>query len=448
MNFTNIHRIYFLGIGGIGMSALARYFLSEGKKVYGYDKTPSTLTSTLQKEGAKISFTSSTENIPRNIDLVVYTPAIPKTNTLFQYFIKSEIPIEKRAKTLGNISKKFRTIAVAGTHGKTTTSAIISHILHQSNIGCNALIGGIMTQYKTNVILNKKSNILVVEADEYDRSFLHLSPEISIINSIDEDHLDVYHSEELFIQGFKDFASLTKKQLICPLELSGVFSNTTQTFDIENSKANVFTKNIVAQKGIFKADIISENTSNTISTMLAGNHNLKNILASYLVCKNIGLSEQEIIKGICSFQGIKRRFEWINTDSSLPIIDDYAHHPTEINAAILTFKTLYPSLKITVVFQPHLFSRTRDFMKQFAVSLSSCDRLFLLDIYPARETQIEGITSKKLGSFIQNTEIHYVTLNNIIKEIKKQNHQAILILGAGDISTKVQEIKEAVLQAI
>ncbi len=430
----NIKHVFFVGIGGIGMSALARYFLKKGACVYGYDQNKTALTQELEKQGAVIYYQTHLKAIERPIDLVVITPAIPDTNLFISYAKAQDIPLKKRAEVLGLISRDYKTIAVAGTHGKTSTSAIIADALHKSDLGCTAFIGGILTEYNTNFLYNDQSPYLVVEADEFDRSFLHLNPWISIIGSIEADHLDIYENQEYFTASFIEFARLTQEKLIVHHPLKSLFNHPLQTFSTRNKTADLFSSYPVVNKEI------------SIHPRLPGEHNLLNTLAAVLALETLGLKRKVVQSLLNDFKGVKRRFEYVLNTPEAVVIDDYAHHPTEIKYAIQTARDRHPEKPLTVVFQPHLFSRTRDFMDDFALELRRADTLFLLDIYPARESPIEGINSQVLCDKISPyIPAKCSTKKTLTKDLSKKKHPLILILGAGDIYLCIDRIKQHVL---
>ncbi len=444
MNLKNCKKIYFLGIGGIGMSALARYFKLLGKEVAGYDKTETDLTKSLVKEGIPVYYQEEIGHISSNTDLVVYTPAIPKDHQELLYVQQREIPLKKRAEVLGIISKNYQSVAVAGTHGKTTTSSIIAHIMYSSNIGCNAFVGGIMNNYNTNVLLHEHSDWVVLEADEYDRSFMHLHPKICIINSIDADHLDIYGSHDEVKNSYVRFSHQLQQNgtLICHHAIKNTFPHAQYTFSVENPKADIFASQI--QKGYYgtKATIHIQalHEQMQIEAPIFGNHNLENVLAAILATRLAGVTTQQITHSLQQFKGIKRRFEIAYKSQTSIVIDDYAHHPTELNSVIHTVREYFPNQALTIVFQPHLFSRTRDFYDDFAVSLSLADHVLLLDIYPAREKPIEGVSSEILLSKIHNPSKKLIQKHELYDAVKNNLPGVILMAGAGDIDVLVHTL--------
>lgn len=433
--------IFFIGIGGIGMSALARYFHSVGKSVYGYDRTNTELTRELEKIGMSIHYTDDVNNIPSSLTkentLVVITPAIPKSHSEWNYFIDNGFEIKKRSEVLGLITKDTYCFAVAGTHGKTTTTAILGHILHQSGVDVTAFVGGIVENYHSNLIGNGKT-VTVVEADEFDRSFLKLYPDMACVTSMDTDHLDIYGDSSHIEDSFREFANKIqdKTKLFAPTDLS---LNATK---IGFSQSDSFqAENIRIENGAYVFDVhTTEETIKDIRFHLFGKHNLSNALMALSMAKTYGISDENIRKALESFKGIERRFSYKIKTDNLVLIDDYAHHPTEINAVYKAVKELYPTRKNLVIFQPHLFSRTRDFLEGFAESLSQFDEVILLDIYPARELPIEGITSGLLLEKINNSNKKLVSKQELDNEVLTSNAQIIAMVGAGDIGEMVMPL--------
>lgn len=441
MNLDNIHNVYFIGIGGIGMSAIANYFKSNGKNVGGFDKTPTEITTDLNNMGIQIHFEDavaliSNEFKNKSNTIVIYTPAVSKNHTELNYFINNDFTVLKRSEILGEITKNTFCFAVAGTHGKTTTSTILGHVLKEASTNATSFLGGISENYNSNLILGG-SEISVVEADEFDRSFLKLSPTIACITSMDADHLDIYGDHSALEQSFKDFAAKVSKTLIVRkgLPVEGI------TFGIEE-QADFDAQNIRIENGayIFDVKTPSENIKN-VKINLPGKHNVLNAVAALAMANSFGISLQVIAKALLTFKGIKRRFSYrINTEN-LVLIDDYAHHPTEINAVVSSVRELYPTKKVLGVFQPHLYSRTRDFIDDFAASLSEFDELILLDIYPARELPIAGVNSEWLLSKVSIEKKQISTKENLVENIVKSQAQIIVIIGAGDIGELVVNIK-------
>lgn len=446
MNLNQIHNVYFIGIGGIGMSALARYFQNIGKNVSGYDKTPTMLTNELIAGGIEIHFEDNINLIPKNYSkedtLVVYTPAVKQLSE-WEYFKENNFTIKKRAEVLGIITKDTFCFAVAGTHGKTTTSSILGHILYESGEDVTAFLGGIVENYHSNLIGSGKT-ITVVEADEFDRSFLHLHPNIACVTSMDADHLDIYGDKNAIEDSFREFADkvVDKTKLFVPkgLPLEGL------TIAI-NEEATFKAFNIRIEKSSYVFDV--QTPSETIQNImfgLPGHHNLMNALMALAMAKTYGSPTESIAKALASFKGVQRRFSYQIKSENLVYIDDYAHHPTEINAVHQAVRELYPDQKVLAVFQPHLFSRTKDFADDFAKSLSQFDEILLLDIYPARELPMEGITSTWLLSKIENVNKRLISKEDLIPTILKNDATVIVTIGAGDIGELVPSIKKALLK--
>ncbi len=449
MNLNQIHNIYFIGIGGIGMSALARYFMHLGKNVAGYDKTPTILTSELQAQGIKICFKDDValiDKVFKNEEntLVVTTPAVPKSHQQWQFFISHDFEIKKRAEVLGIITQDTFSFAVAGTHGKTTTSSILGHILYHSNVDVTAFLGGIVEGYNSNLIGNGTS-VSVVEADEFDRSFLHLYPNLACVTSIDADHLDVYGNANEIEASFREFAAkVLPENLFVPVDLP-LKGNTVAI----NKPADYSVQNIRIKEGYYHFDIHTRvEIIPNVKFALPGHHNLSNALIAFAMAKKYGIATQKIIDALATFSGVRRRFSFQIRTESLVYIDDYAHHPTEIDAVHQAIRELYPEKKVLAVFQPHLYSRTQDFANEFAVSLSNFDTIFLLDIYPAREEAIEGVTSEWLLKKVKNQNKKLIKRETIIDEIKSQDFDVLVTLGAGDIGEMVKTIKEQLNETI
>ncbi|HKK77267.1 MAG TPA: UDP-N-acetylmuramate--L-alanine ligase [Saprospiraceae bacterium] len=445
MQLNDIKTIYFVGIGGIGMSALARYFNGRGVAVHGYDRTSTPLTVALEAEGMHIHYQEAPELIPDQVDLVVYTPAVPNTHRELQYFKTHGFPIKKRAEVLGIISRSKKTVAIAGTHGKTTTSSITAHLLQEGGLDCTAFLGGIAQNYGSNYI-DGQSEWVVVEADEFDRSFLHLSPDLSGILSMDADHLDIYgDAQSLLETGFQAFAKKRKPggKLWVQQDFVSDFSGQERVASFGLETGTYRAEQIRVEGGYFCFDYTNPNIRmKDLRFTMPGRHNVENATLAITIALELGISETAIRKGLQNFKGIQRRFELVYRDEEIAFYDDYAHHPTELKAAINAARALFPERKITGVFQPHLFSRTRDFADGFAEALSTLDELLLLDIYPARELPIEGVTSDWLAQKIKNTNVHRVQLDNALDTIKKKVPEVLLTLGAGDISTLVPQIKQ------
>ena len=439
--------MYFLGIGGIGMSALARYFHKQGYAVSGYDKTSSPLTEKLIAEGIQIHFEENIDLIPDNLFMAVYTPAIPKDNVEYQFLEKSGILFLKRSQLLGLITKDKTTFAIAGTHGKTSTSAIAAHILHKEKL-ITAFIGGITTNYNSNLIYDKFSDIILVEADEYDRSFLTLYPDIAVITAIDADHLDVYEDKKNMTASFSNFANNIKKggTLIVKeslLEHINTHANV-KTYGVECKKSDYYATNIRIKNGKQYFDIVTPHGIIERNSFAAeGLHNIENAVAAVAIADLTEMNHQTIKERLASYKGVKRRFEYIIRKKQFIYIDDYAHHPQEIKACVASVKMMHPNKKLCGIFQPHLYSRTRDFADEFAQSLEELDQIILLDIYPARELPIENVTSEMLFKKINKSEKIVLKKEEIIPYLKTINIEVLITMGAGDIDRLVPEIKKA-----
>ena len=453
MNLQDIEKVYFIGIGGIGMSALARYFKQRGAAVFGYDKTSSDLTKKLVKEGIKIHYDAAVESIPEKIDLVVYTPAVGEENVELKYFRTHNFVLKKRAEVLGIISQNKRMIAIAGTHGKTTTSAIIAYVLRVGGVDCTAFLGGISQNFASNFIAGK-SEWVVAEADEYDRSFLQLNPEIALILSMDADHLDVYGNEHSVRDSFKAF---TKK-----VKAGGkVFLRNRLTINYDKNDIdtmphlNIDFDSFGVEDGLYRAENLSVEAGYMVFDFLSpierienirfplpGRHNVENAVAAITIALQLGLKGEVIKKALAFFKGIKRRFEFIYRDENCVYIDDYAHHPVELVAVINAARTFFPNRKITGIFQPHLYSRTKDFANEFAKALDELDELLLMEIYPARESAIPGVNSTMILDRMKNPNKNIVSKEELLSVLKSKELEVLISLGAGDIGTFVSAIKK------
>ena len=444
MNLSQIHNVFFIGIGGIGMSALARYFRNIGKTVAGYDKTPTALTNEMVAQGFPIHFEDDINLIPDTFkpenSLVVITPAVPKDHSQWKHFTEGGFQVMKRAQVLGLITKDTYCFAVAGTHGKTTTSGILGHILYESGVDVTAFVGGIVENYNSNLIGSGKS-VTVVEADEFDRSFLHLHPDMACVTSMDADHLDIYGTVDSIQDSFREFAAKISdaKNLFVPLGMAldgtsvGIGGNALYT-----------AQNIRIEKGAYLFDAHTpRQIIRDIRFCLPGHHNLMNALMALAMAENYGVDAAKIATALGTFAGIRRRFSYQIRRDDKVYVDDYAHHPTEIDAVHQALRELYPGQKILIAFQPHLFSRTRDFASGFAKSLSAFDEVLLLDIYPARELPMEGITSAWLLEKIKNPNKKLVSKDQLINDLRVSDATVIATVGAGDIGEMVVQIKQA-----
>ena len=447
MELKNIQRVYLIGIGGIGMSGLARYFHHLGCVVCGYDKTSTELTTELQQEGIPVIFDDSEAFVPTSFHLpdehtlIIYTPAIPKDSLILNFFKNSGFELFKRSQVLGIISRGMYTIAVAGTHGKTTTSTMIAHILKYSGKDCSAFLGGISTNYHTNVLYGK-NNIVVVEADEYDRSFLTLYPDIAIITSMDADHLDIYGDHRHLTESFKLFASQIKPggKLI---HKKGLPLETGFTYAVE-AEADASGSNIRVENGNFYFDFDNGKVAiGDIELGIPGTHNVENAVAAIEAALLVDVSPDAIKRALGGFKGVKRRFEYIVKNDKHIYIDDYAHHPEELKACIRSIKRLYPDKKLTAIFQPHLYTRTRDFADGFAEALDLADELIMLDIYPARELPIEGVSAEMILERMKMWNKRKCGKQEAVEIIKNEKPELLLTVGAGDIDQLVQPLKHA-----
>ncbi len=443
--------IYFLGIGGIGMSALARYFNERGFLVGGYDKTPSPLTDELEKEGIATHFEDLGTNIPAGFSdpettLVIYTPAIPKNLGELNFLRDSGFTLLKRAQVLGLITQNSRGLGVAGTHGKTTTSTMLTHILNESHLKCSAFLGGISSNFNSNFVSSTESDLTVIEADEFDRSFLQLHPFASIITSTDADHLDIYGDASVFLEGFQLYANqIHPDGLVVMRKGLQLTSGAKITSYAINEEADYSGHNLVINGGRFYMDVQAPTFEwKNVELGLPGIHNAENALACIALCSFLGLSESEIRGGLKTFKGVKRRFEYQVRTEKLVYIDDYAHHPTEIKALVDSIRLIYPGKKVTGIFQPHLFSRTRDFMPGFVSELSKLDELILMPIYPAREEPIPGVSSDLLFEDCTNKEKLLLNPDAVVERVTKYTEGVILTIGAGDIDRIVPKIKNGI----
>ena len=466
-NLSSIKSLYFIGAGGIGMSNLVRYFLFKGKNVAGYDRTESSLTRQLNAEGASIHYEDNIDLIPeiyksKEETLVVYTPAIPNTHSELKYFKDNGFEIMKRAQVLGEITKTNRGLCVAGTHGKTTTSSMVAHLLKQSHVDCNALLGGILKNYDSNLLLSDKSDLTVIEADEYDRSFHWLSPYMAIITSADPDHLDIYGTEEAYRESFEHFTSLIREDgvllikegvEITPRLKKNVKLYNYETFSPPDSLQRVLTHKIkadfrsenirIGNGEIFFDFVTPEEIIKDVQLGVPVKINIENAIAAMGIAWLNGVTAEELKNGMKTFQGAKRRFDFhIKTEKKV-LIEDYAHHPEELAASISSVKELYPEKKLTVIFQPHLYSRTKDFYKEFANALSLSDETILLDIYPAREKPLEGITSELILDNMPDMKKRICSKSELPAVIKNGDYEVILMAGAGDIELLIESVKQS-----
>ena len=468
-------RVYFLGIGGIGMSALARYYIGRGHEVAGYDRTRTVLTESLEREGMAIHYTEDVTKVMPNPDLVIYTTAILKTHAEWIFLQEKGVPFKKRAEVLGMLSNEHKCIAVAGTHGKTTTSSIVTHLLRTGGIDCTAFLGGISNNLKSNFV-EGTSDWVVVEADEFDRSFMQLYPTITVVNSTDPDHLDIYGTAAALEEAYADFVNQTqaggtvfyRNGISLALKEGDKVAFKQHSFDVvtsnthnatnsaaDDTKAGVFEPenqtiackyyacNIHVSEGFFVFDYVSPHgTMKELIFTLPGAHNVANATAAIAVAETLGVTEEKIREGLRSFAGIHRRFDWVVRNDTTVYIDDYAHHPTELRAAIDAARQLFPERRITGIFQPHLYSRTRDFVHGFAEALDRLDEVILLPIYPARELPMEGVESEIIRNLMHNPRVRIMPKDKIVEYLRQHRPEVLLTLGAGDIDTLVKPIKE------
>lgn len=449
MNKVAKRKIYFLGIGGIGMSALARYFHKKGCVVLGYDKTESPLTRKLEDEGILIHYEDNPNLLSDDIDLVIMTPAIPKDSLQLQWFKDNKIRITKRAEVLGELSRLTKSVAVAGTHGKTTVTAIVTHLLNYSGKRMSAFIGGIAKNINSNVIVgDEKDEVMVMEADEFDRSFLHLSPYISIVTSIDADHLDIYGDEQELVKSFNEFVAKTSENgvVIYNHKLPVTTDRKHLTYGFED--ADVMARNLRIENALTKFSLVTKEGVGLgeFEMRLYGKHNVMNAMAAIMACFQLKIDMKDIREGLATFKGVQRRFDIRYKDDEVCYIDDYAHHPEEIKASLSAVREIFPTKELTLVFQPHLFTRTRDFMDEFADALSQADKLILMEIYPAREKPISGITSSVLLDKISCKQKQICQKDELLDVIQSSRPELLVTMGAGDIDRFVPSI-EMLLQS-
>lgn len=453
MNINAISSIYFLGAGGIGMSALIRFFLSKGKNVGGYDRTPSELTTKLMEEGALLHFEDNIELIGTEFKdkyntLVIVTPAIPKTNLELNYFISNGFTIMKRSQVLGTLTQTSKGLCVAGTHGKTTTSTMAAHLLYQSEVGCNAFLGGISKNYDTNLLLSASSEYVVIEADEFDRSFHWLTPFATIVTATDADHLDIYGTKGAYLESFSHYTSLIKSggYLIVHegLEFKPRVNENVTKYSYAKESGDFHAENIRIGNGEIVFDFVSPlgNIPN-IQLGVPVLVNVENGIAAMALAQLAGVSSEEIKKGMASFKGVERRFDFKIKNDRTVLLTDYAHHPAEIRESILSLKALYPNRKVAGIFQPHLYSRTNDFYQEFAESLSLLDEVILTEIYPARELPIPGVTSKLIFDNLRSGMIKQMCeKSNVVSLVEREKTDVLIVLGAGDIDKYVPQLVE------
>lgn len=448
MELKNIHTIYFIGIGGIGMSALARYFKRQGADVHGYDRTASALTHALQDEGMFVHYDDNPALIPANVDLAVYTPAVPADLAELQHFRSGNIPLVKRAEVLGIISRSKHSIAVGGTHGKTSTSSMTAHLLRACGVDATAFVGGLAPNLGNSNYAEGSSDWVVAEADEYDRSFLHLHPDVAVINAIDADHLDIYGSAEAVRDSYTQFAQQVKPggKLLLKYGLELAEDLPAVRFGIDHGDCRA--SNLRIESGYTVFDLTLDGAMPAmhfegLKLPFPGRHNVENACAAIAAALIGGADPAKIAAALADFRGVKRRFEYILRTEKTVYIDDYAHHPAELEAVIGAARSLYPGKTLSAVFQPHLYSRTRDFAEGFAEALDKVDVLYLLDIYPARELPMEGVDVFTITNTMHKAKVHYCTMDNVVDLIRREKPHLLLSLGAGSIDTLVEPIKNA-----
>ena len=453
MEINSIKAVYFIGIGGIGMSAIARYFLNKGILVGGYDRTPSDLTQKLEEEGALIHYEENVALIPeackdKDSALIIYTPAIPASHQELVYFKENQFDLQKRAQVLGTLTRAHKGLCVAGTHGKTTTTSMTAHILHNSHVDCNAFLGGITKNYGTNYILSAKSDYVVIEADEFDRSFHWLSPYASVITATDPDHLDIYGTKEAYLESFAKYSSLIQPGgylvLHKDLEMEARVQDNVTVYSYSRTEGDFHAENIRIGNGEIFFDLVSpfENIKD-VQLGVPVSINIENSIGAMALAQIAGATAEEIKQAMASFRGVDRRFDFKIKNDHQVFLTDYAHHPEEIKQSIRSIKELYADKKITAIFQPHLYSRTRDFYKEFAEGLSLADDVILLDIYPAREAPIPGVTSKLIyDNLAPEVTKRMCTKDELLDLIQNSDFDVLIALGAGDIENYAPQIAE------
>ncbi|MEP6512675.1 MAG: UDP-N-acetylmuramate--L-alanine ligase [Parafilimonas sp.] len=461
-NISNIQNIYFIGIGGIGMSALARYFQSKGATVSGYDKTPTPLTKELEQSGMKIHYEENIDLIPKDAEVIVYTPAIPASHKELVYYREHNYKVVKRSDVLQWLTESSFNICVGGTHGKTTISTMIAHILRHTGYGCNAFLGGISGNYHTNFwsqtpAESSENNVYVIEADEYDRSFLKLKPDVAVITSMDADHLDIYGTAEEMENAFIQFSQNVKQDgcLICEYglkRLAELKANKHFTYSFDNSKADVYARDVKIENGSYRYNIVYKDLAlHNVVLHMGGLHNIENSVAAITAAKYLNIEDDKIKKAVADFKGVKRRFEKVlpeGEDLDGPgtiLIDDYAHHPQELKALFTGVRSLFAGKKCTMIFQPHLYSRTKDLAKEFAASLDLADEVILLPIYPARELPIEGASSEMILKDMSLPNKKVLSKEEMLHWVKKNRPELLVMCGAGDIDALVEPVKNILM---
>jgi UDP-N-acetylmuramate--alanine ligase len=447
MDLNNIQRVYFVGIGGIGMSAIARFFNEKGVHVSGYDRTETALTRQLTTEGMQIHYTEDVSLIDKQVQLVVYTPAIPGIHEELKWYKENGYEVVKRSDVLQEVTRELFAVTVGGTHGKTTISTLIAHILRDSGYGCNAFLGGISANYNRN-FWSSDRKVAVIEADEYDRSFLKLHPDVAVLTAMDADHLDIYGTEAEMQEAFVQYSGNIKPNgtLVARMGLqraADLKGDNKLWYHLHDSKADVYAANIKIEDGGYRFDVVKKDwTIRDIQLPIGGTHNIENTVAAVTVAHLLGIEDEKIRAAIADFKGIKRRFEYLIRNDYQVYIDDYAHHPEELRALISSARALFPNKKCTVIFQPHLFTRTRDLADGFAESLSLADEVLLLPIYPARELPIEGVSSEMIAEKISKVPVQIIEKENVTDWLKSHNVPLFITAGAGDIDQFRESIQE------
>jgi UDP-N-acetylmuramate--alanine ligase len=454
MNLSGLKKIYFLGIGGIGMSALARYFKSLGTDVSGYDKTQTALTGELEKEGIPVVFEDDLGLYPKDLDLVVYTPAIPKDHKGFNYYKDNNYELHKRSEVLGIISADKFTIAVAGSHGKTTVSAMVAHLLVESGFNITAFLGGICNNYNSNFFQSKGisgkdlGEVAVIEADEFDRSFHRLVPDMAVITAVDTDHLDIYGTKEKIDEAFIEFTNKIDEEGFLAIKTKQSINDSLPVLDkafysLHDTEADVYCSNYKVVEGGYIFNVSYFGTEiNGLHLNIGGFHNIENAIAAIVIAKELRIPDEQIKAALASFKGIKRRFEKVFESEKVTFIDDYAHHPEEIRVFLESVREIYPAKKITAIFQPHLFSRTKDLAKEFAEQLRKVNEVILLDIYPAREQPMEGVTSDLIFNQLTSPERCLIKKDQLLDFVKGKEFEVLVTIGAGDIDKYLSGIKD------
>ncbi|HTO16147.1 MAG TPA: UDP-N-acetylmuramate--L-alanine ligase [Edaphocola sp.] len=449
MDINRIRKMYFVGIGGIGMSALARFFKQKGVIVNGYDRTETVLTKTLVKEGIGVTYTDTEENLKKDVDVVIYTPAIPADSLILNWYRDNNYQVFKRSDALQWITQAMFAITVAGTHGKTTTSTMIAHLLRATGYGCNAFLGGISVNYNTNYWHAENNNqVAVIEADEYDHSFLKLFPDIGVVTAMDPDHLDIYGTAEAVTQAYIDYSKNIKSGGLL-LRKHGLKNGSLlqgdrkMSYSLQSAGADIYANNIRMKNGTYEFDVMGRGVYIPgVNLNIGGMHNVENCIAAIAVATQLEIDFDEIKEAVASFKGVKRRFEYVVKNDHLVYIDDYAHHPAELSSLLNSAKTLFPKKRIVIAFQPHLYSRTRDFAADFARALDLADEIILLDIYPARELPIEGINSQMLKDMMGNPNVTILSKDGLLAYAAQAPIEVFITAGAGDIDKLVVHLKE------